>query len=146
MTKFSTRLTTNLTRVLDGSDEYLYIRNGTRNVLEELTVGLPHYSKMEIISRWLKGEQRDKIAADMELGAGTVSAVVSDWKIEIGIPNADALRQFSTELRRLGATPSQCVSGCRILSVLRKIRIDEENLESFASQITSHLRCLLNAH
>jgi hypothetical protein len=140
MTKLTTRLTTNLTRILDGSDEYLYIRNGTRNVVEELTVRLPHDTKMEIISRWLKGEQRDRIAADMELGAGTVSAVVSDWKIEIGIPNADALRQFSTELRRLGATPSQCVSGCRILSVLRNLRIDEENLESFASQI--YQRCL----
>jgi hypothetical protein len=41
MTKLTTRLTTNLTRVLD---EYSYIRNSTRNVLEELKVGLPHYT------------------------------------------------------------------------------------------------------
>ncbi len=52
MTKLTTRLTTNLTRVHDGFDEYSYIRNSTRNVLEELKVGLPHYTKMEIISRW----------------------------------------------------------------------------------------------
>ena len=44
MTKLTTRLTTNLTRVLDGFDEYSYIRNSTRNVLEELKVGLPHYT------------------------------------------------------------------------------------------------------
>jgi hypothetical protein len=66
-------------------------------------------------------------------------SVISEWRAEIGIPNADTLRQFSTELRRLGVTSSQCVSGCRILGVLRKMGIDEENLESFASQ--SYQRC-----
>ena len=90
---------------------------------------------MEIITRWLKGEQRDKIASAMGLGAGTISAIISEWKAEIGIPNANTLRQFSTELRRLGITASQCVLGCRILGVLRKLRVDEENLESFVSQV-----------
>ena len=68
----------------------------------------------------------------MELGAGTLSAIVSEWKAEIGIPTADSLRHFSTELRRLGVTASQCALGCRILGVLRRMGIDEENLESFA--------------
>ncbi|MGA9936029.1 MAG: hypothetical protein WBP83_13010 [Nitrososphaeraceae archaeon] len=104
-----------------------------------MTVELLHNSRIEIITRWLKGEQRDKISAAMGLGAGTISAIISEWKAEIGIPNADTLRQFSTELRRLGITASQCVLGCRILGVLRKIRIDEENLESFVSQM--YQRC-----
>lgn len=78
---------------------------------------------------------RDKIAAAMGLGAGTISAIISEWKAEIGIPNADILRQFSTELRRLGITASQCVLGCRILGVLRKLRVESENLESFVSQV-----------
>jgi hypothetical protein len=56
---------------------------------------------MEIITRWLKGEQRDKIVAAMGLGAGTISAIISERKAEIGIPNADTLRQFSTELRTI---------------------------------------------
>ncbi len=90
---------------------------------------------MEIITRWLKGEQRDKIAAAMGLGAGTISAIISGWKAEMGTPNADALRQFSTELRRLGITASQCVLGCRMHGVLRKIGVDDENLELFVSQV-----------
>jgi hypothetical protein len=104
-----------------------------------MTVELLHNSRIEIITRWLKGEQRDKISAAMGLGAGTISAIISEWKAEIGIPNADTLRQFSTELRRLGITASQCVLGCRILGVLRKLRVDEENLESFVSQV--YQRC-----
>ncbi|MGC2309932.1 MAG: hypothetical protein WA461_16130 [Nitrososphaeraceae archaeon] len=130
-----TKSTTNLTRLFDDCDENINIRNDNNNVLEELTVDLLHLPKMEIITRWLKGEQRDKIASAMGLGAGTISAIISEWKAEIGIPNANTLRQFSTELRRLGITASQCVLGCRILGVLRKIRIDEENLESFVSQV-----------
>jgi len=35
----------------------------------------------------------------------------------------------------LGITASQCLLGCRILGVLIKLRIDEENLESFVSQV-----------
>jgi hypothetical protein len=104
-----------------------------------MTVELLHNSRIEIITRWLKGEQRDKISAAMGLGAGTISAIISEWKAEIGIPNADTLRQFSTELRKLGITASQCVLGCRILGVLRKLRVDEENLESFVSQV--YQRC-----
>jgi len=135
MTKMTTKSTTNLTRLFDGCDENINIRNDNKNVLEELTVDLLHLPKMEIITRWLKGEQRDKIASAMGLGAGTISAIISEWKAEIGIPNANTLRQFSTELRRLGITASQCVLGCRILGVLRKLRVDEENLESFVSQV-----------
>ena len=100
----------------DNSDKHLHRRNGNNNVLEELTQGLPNYTRKEIVTRWLEGEQRDKIAAGMELGAGTISAIVSEWKAEIGIPTVDSLRHFSTELRRLGVTASQCVLGCRILS------------------------------
>ena len=76
-----------------------------------------------------------KLLPGMELGAGTLSAIVSEWKAEIGIPTADSLRHFSTELRRLGVTASQCVLGCRILGVLGKIGIDEENFESFAFHV-----------
>lgn len=139
MTKMTTRSTTNLTRLIDDCDENINIRNDNKNVLEELTVDLLDLPRMEIITRWLKGEQRDKIASAMGLGAGTISAIISEWKAEIGIPNANTLRQFSTELRRLGITASQCVLGCKILGVLRKLRVDEENLESFVSQV--YLKC-----
>ena len=54
--------------------------------------GISYKTRTEIISRWLNGEQRDKIATSLNLGAGTISGIVADWKDEIGIPNADALR------------------------------------------------------
>ena len=47
--------------------------------------------KSEVIDRWLNGDQRDKIASDLKLGAGTVTGIVVEWKKEIGIPDADTL-------------------------------------------------------
>ena len=68
MTRMTTRSTTNLTRIFDDYAENLYIRNDNKNVLEELTVESLHDMKTEIITRWLKGERRDKVATAMELG------------------------------------------------------------------------------
>ena len=52
---------------------------------------IPTHIKEEAIEKWLSGEQRDKIASDMSMGAGTVSNIISEWKEEIGIPTADTL-------------------------------------------------------
>jgi|Kansoi300Nextera_1026150.scaffolds.fasta_scaffold16782_2 hypothetical protein len=35
----------------------------------------PHI-KEEVIRKWLNGEQRDKIASDISLGAGTVTNII----------------------------------------------------------------------
>jgi hypothetical protein len=78
ITRMTTRSTTNLTRIFDDYAENLYIRNDNKNVLEELIVESHHDMKTEIITRWLKGEQRDKVAAAMGLGAGTISAIIAD--------------------------------------------------------------------
>lgn len=91
----TTRSTTDLTRYFDEPDANIYINNHHKNLLEDLTIGISRDSQIGIICKWLKGEQRDRIAADLGLGAGTVSAMVSEWKSQIGIPEADALRQFS---------------------------------------------------
>jgi hypothetical protein len=34
--------------------------------------------KRRVIEQWLSGESRDKIASDLQIGAGTVSGIVSD--------------------------------------------------------------------
>ena len=36
--------------------------------------------KRQVVQEWLSGEARDKIASDLQIGAGTVSGIVSDFK------------------------------------------------------------------
>ena len=58
---------------------------------------VPTHIKEEVIRKWLSGEQRDKIASDMSMGAGTVTNIISEWKEQIGIPTADTLRDIATD-------------------------------------------------
>jgi hypothetical protein len=60
---------------------------------------VPAHIKGEAVRKWLSGEQRDKIASDMSIGAGTVTNIISEWKEEVGIPIANTLRDLATELK-----------------------------------------------
>ena len=67
---------------------------------------VPTHIKEEVIRKWLSGEQRDKIASDMSMGAGTVSNIISEWKEEIGIPTADTLSSSN----RIKKIEYQCIA------------------------------------
>ena len=92
-------------------------------------------TKNNVVQRWLQGDQRDKIASDMQIGTGTVSTIILEWKKNIGIPDADTLRQFATELRRSGIDTSQCASGYRLFNLIAKLGLDDERLESFVNKV-----------
>jgi uncharacterized protein (UPF0335 family) len=97
---------------------------------------VPYHIKEEVIRKWLSGEQRDKIASDMSMGAGTVTKIISEWKEEIGIPTANTLRELAIELKRLNINALQCAKGYRLLNILSTLGVKEEaNIESFVTQI-----------
>jgi len=96
---------------------------------------LSENTKDNIVHRWLQGDQRDKIASDMQIGTGTVSTIILEWKKNIGIPDADTLRQFATELRRSRIDTSECALGYRLLNSLAKLGVDDEDLESFVNKL-----------
>jgi hypothetical protein len=97
---------------------------------------VPIRIKEQVIRKWLSGEQRDKIASDMSIAAGTVTKIISEWKEEIGIPTADALRVLATELKRLNINASQCAKGYRLLNMINNLGAQEEkSIESFLTQI-----------
>ncbi|MDQ3970457.1 MAG: hypothetical protein M3227_02075, partial [Thermoproteota archaeon] len=98
---------------------------------------IPTHIKEEAIRKWLSGEQRDKIASDMSMGAGTVSNIIAEWKEEIGIPTADTLRVLATGLKRSNINALQCAKGYRLLNIINNLGVqeEEENIESFLTQI-----------
>lgn len=87
-------------------------------------------TKNNVVHRWLQGDQRDKIANDTQLGTGTVSGIILEWKKNIGMPDADTLRELATELRRAGINTSECALGYRSLKLIAKLRVDEEQMHS----------------
>ena len=53
---------------------------------------LPNNFKSLVIQEWLKGVQRDNIAGDNGLSAGSVTNIVNEWRDALGFSAADELR------------------------------------------------------
>lgn len=100
---------------------------------------LPENYKSLVIQAWMKGEPRDKIAADYGLSAGSVTNIVNDWRAAVGLPTADALRELGITLKRLGITPAECALGSRIATLMHRIGVKEDGFESFMSD--AYNRC-----
>jgi hypothetical protein len=96
---------------------------------------LPDNYKSLVIQQWLNGEQRDKIAVDNGLSAGSVTNIVNEWRAALGFPTADALRELAVTLKRIGITAAQCVLGFRVATIMLKIGVREESFESFISDV-----------
>ena len=69
-------------------DYYITMRNPIKNDIKD-----------EILRQWLLGLQRDRIATSLGVSVGAVSNIISQCKAQIGVPMADTLRDFSTQLR-----------------------------------------------
>jgi hypothetical protein len=120
----------------------IILTNMTNSYIEENIIRflymrsqVPIHIKEEVIRKWLNGEQRDKIASDMSIGAGTVTKTISEWKEEISIPTADTLRFLATELKRLNINASQCAKGYKLLKIINNLGAQEEDIEPFLTQI-----------
>jgi hypothetical protein len=113
--------------------------------------------KSLVIQQWLRGIQRDVIALDNGLGAGTVTNTIKEWRRGLGVPTADEFRELATSFRKLGITPAGCALGFRVAMIMKKLGVKEDEFESFIldgynrcvdlgvspENIASHLRDLM---
>jgi transcriptional regulator with XRE-family HTH domain len=61
---------------------------------------IPREIRLEVIRKWLEGKTRDQIAHELEIGAGTVSDIVKEYRR--GDLNADLLREVALNLKNMG--------------------------------------------
>src|SRR5689334_24973740 len=91
-------------------------------VMRILRVPIPDETKQEVVTKWLAGWARDKIAREIGIGAGTVTNIIANWTNEVGTPTAAALRVLRVEIRRVGMSIRECARGlCIIRDVLSKM-------------------------
>ena len=86
--------------------------------------------KFAVIDDWLSGKSRNEIALRRSMGSGTVYNIVQEWSNEFGGQRADRLRDLAIKLKQNGLTVSDCARGLRMLMMLKKYGIkDDENEE-----------------
>ena len=114
--------------------------------------------KSTVIQQWLEGIARDTIAANNDLSGGGVTNIISQWKQGLGSSVSDDLRELAVALKKIGITPAQCASGCRVEKIMINLGVKENGFESYILEIynrckdlgltpeniASHLRDLLD--
>lgn len=109
-----------------------------------MRISIAEETRQEVVTKWLSGWARDKIAGEIGIGAGTVTNIIAQWTNEVGTPTAAALRELSIEIRRTGMGVRECARGLRITRVLSSKMTDDEvsGLELFVDKVYNKCKYL----
>jgi hypothetical protein len=93
--------------------------------------------KRRVIQQWINGFPRDKIAADNNIGAGTVTSIVNNYKVGLENLDFDSVRELAVEARKQGLTLSDLSSHFRLYNYFIKSGVTEEEVESFITKVST---------
>ena len=85
--------------------------------------------KRRVVQQWLAGEAREKITADNDIGAGTISTIVDDYKAGLDNFKLDSFRELTIEAKKRGMTPSDLASFIKLYNFFRKSGAKENEIE-----------------
>ena len=85
--------------------------------------------KRRVVQQWLAGEAREKITAENDIGAGTISIIVDDYKAGLDNFNLDSFRELTIEAKKRGMTPSDLASFIKLYNFFRKSGAKENEIE-----------------
>ena len=88
-----------------------------------------------MIRLYLQGESRNDIARTCGLSQGTVSNRIDEWKRSLDIPDVQSLRDLAVNLKRCGIDAVQCAQGLRILNTMKKLGVNQNQVESFMIEV-----------
>jgi uncharacterized protein (UPF0335 family) len=92
--------------------------------------------RRRVIEQWINGFPRDKIASDLQIGTGTVSNIISEFKIGLESSEFDSIRQLALEIRKQGLNWSELASHFKLYNYI-KSGASEEKVESFITNIST---------
>src|ERR1051325_1134735 len=75
--------------------------------------------KRKVVQQWLAGEAREKIIADNDIGAGTVSIIVDEYKLGLDNFDLDSFRELTLEAKKRGMTTADLASFFKIYNFFR---------------------------
>jgi hypothetical protein len=83
----------------------------------------------------LSGHTRDNIAADNDIGAGTVSDIVTEWRKGIDEVEYESVRELSIYYRKQGINLGALTSSVRLDNYINKLGASHEHIELLISFI-----------
>jgi hypothetical protein len=93
--------------------------------------------RRKVIQQWFNGIPRDTIAEDNNIGTGTVSSIIANYKAGLETSDFDSIRQLALEIRKKQLNWSDLASHFRLSNFI-KSWASEEKVESFITNISSN--------
>ena len=93
-------------------------------------------NRKQVIQQWVSGDTREKIAIDNDIGEGTVSGIVNDWKKELEDSEYESVRELAVQSKKQGIALSDLAPHFRLYSIIKKSGANEDQIESFISNCT----------
>jgi hypothetical protein len=108
----------------------------SNSILGNMGSKIPKVVREKVITEWLQGLSRDKIAVNNDIGGGTVTEIIKDYSENNS--DVDKQREFVVALMREGTDLNLFASSIRLKRFLERLGIDEERLDSFLVNVEEH--------
>lgn len=95
---------------------------------------LPDDKKKEIITKWLTGESRERIATTVGLTASAITGVINEWKRDLGAAIADAYRGADEHVVGHGANPVDIIRAFKLMLMLKNFGVKAESVDDFITR------------
>ena len=92
--------------------------------------------KRKVIQQWLSGYSRSKISIDNKIGEGTVSGIVSEFKIGLDDAEFDSSRELALAAKKQGLNLADLAAHSRLYNLFRNSGAAEEDIESFIANVS----------
>src|SRR5947199_7195902 len=100
-----------------------------------MPAAIDEHIRRKVIQQWFNGLPRDKIAEENNIGAGTVSSIVANYKVSLEELDFDSIRQLAVEARQHGLNLSELALHFRLYNYFIKSGASENTIESFITKV-----------
>ena len=93
--------------------------------------------KANVIRQWLDGDSRDKIASDNQIGAGTVTGIINEFKKGVDVVEYESIRELSISCKKQGTNLGTLASSIRLNNHIQKLGTNQEQIETFIADVVN---------
>jgi hypothetical protein len=102
-----------------------------------MPAAIDSHVKKQVITQWLSGDSRDKIATDNGIGAGTVSNIIIEWKKGVEDSDYESVRELAIYSKKEGSDLSRTATSIRLNNYIQKLGANQDQIESFIANLVN---------
>jgi hypothetical protein len=98
---------------------------------------IPPKIKVQVLYQWIQGISRDKIADNNDIGRGTVTNIIEQFKTTT-VPDIDLMRVTSLQIKKEDIAIFSFAASIRLRRLLEDLDITEDQIETLLEEIDIH--------